>query len=498
VQRIYFFAGLCLLLSLLPGTSLGQYQFRFNETCVQAYQHILALRIKPAIALLAAEKKADPNNLVPHFLEHYIDFLELFFNEDPTVYKRAKPMHDQRLQLLEKGPAQSPLTLFSQAIIKLQWAAVEIKFDKKWAAGWAFRDAYKLSSDNAKKFPSFAANGMVSGPMQMAASTVPKGMKWMSNLMGISGTMAQGKAGFDRFMNSPDPWCKLFRQEGIFYQSYLLAYLLNEPAEALALIETHKLDLINNHLFAFMAANLNLNNKRSLQTQHIVANRAISPDYLPTTVWDFEMAYARLYQLQSDAPIYFNRFLQQFKGKFYVKDAWLKLSYHYYLAGDKAQYNRCRQQVLRQGATLTEADKRALKEVKTGREPNAVLLKARLLFDGGYAAEALKVLQGKSSADFADAAEQVEFIYRLARIYDDLNQPDLAIDTYKKVIRAGASRSEYFAARAALQCGYIYEKLQDCQSASACFQQCLDMEGHDYEDALEMRAKAGLQRCKGK
>jgi tetratricopeptide (TPR) repeat protein len=300
----------------------------------------------------------------------------------------------------------------------------------------------------------------------------------------------------DRFMASPDAWARFFRNEGIFYQCYLQAYLLNEPLPALQFIQQQQLDVKGNHLFAFMAANLNLNNQRSWQTQQIVQGRTLSPDYLATPIWDFEMAYARLYQLQPDAGTYFQRFLAQFKGKVYLKDAWLKLGYHHLLQGNRAQYKYCLQQVLARGATITEADKRAQKEAKMGREPNLLLLKTRLLTDGGYAREALNLLEGKNSNDFAEGTDRLEFTYRLGRIYEELQQTERALRVYENAMRLGANSSEYYAARAALQCGLLMEKAGRYNEALAYFQRCIDFEDHDFEDALEQKAKAGQLRCR--
>ncbi len=482
----------------LVAIGIAQKQFVFNEKCAQAYQQIISLKIAPAAKIIAAEKLKDPDNLVPYFLENYIDFFTLFFNEEPAEYEKRKPNKALRLDLMKQGPAQSPLTLFTQAIIHLQWAAVEIKFDDRWSGGWAFRDAYKLAQSNQKKFPNFTPNYMITGPMQMVASTIPKNLRWLSNIMGITGDMKRGTELLYRFINSGDAWSKFFLNEGIFYQCYLQFYLLNQPDEALAFIQQHKLDLVNNHLFAYMAANLNINNRKSLLTQQIVQNRAQSPDYLQTEVWDAEMGYARLYHLEPDAGTYFEKFLRTFKGNFYVKDAWLKLGYHYYLQGNKQQYRQCLQNAARYGNTATEADKRALKESHEGKEPNLMLLKARLLTDGGFPSEALRILGGRAATDFDDPAEQLEFSYRLGRIYDELGYDARAIAAYDYTIKTGSRRTEYFAARAALQAGMIFEKKGELSRACSYYHTCIDMEGHDYEDALEQRARAGLQRCQSK
>ncbi len=485
-------------LILLNGTTLtAQTVFDFNANCVKAYHDVISLKLAPAQALLNAEKQRNPNNLVPSFVENYIDFFTLFLNEDPNERKKRIDNWDTRLALMDEAPDDSPLKLFSKAIINLQWAVIEIKFGNRWAAGWAFRDAFKLARENQQKFPRFTPNLMITGPMQMAAATVPKGYKWLSNLLGIKGTMEQGRSYLQQFISSKDSWAQLFMEEGIFYSCYMQFYLLNQQDEALQFIRSQQLDIVNNHLFTYMAANLYLNNKQSNLTKSIVAGRNINPDYIVTGIWDFEMGFAKLYHLEPDASIYFERFLGNFKGSFYVKDAWMKLGMHYLLQNNKSQYERCLKNAISQGSTNTDADKRALKEALSGKVPNLVLLRARLLNDGGYHREALAMLAGKSSNDFQKPEEKLEFMYRVGRIYDDLDKYDDAMQAYQATINFGKNRTEYFAARAALQIGLIWEKKGNKAKAIEFYQQCIDMDNHDFKDSLDQKAKAGIARCGG-
>lgn len=488
---------LLFLLIIAAFPVFGQKHFDFNTVCVQAYQQALTLRIDGAQQLLNQEKQRNPNNLAPHFIENYIDFFILFLNEDARERANRIGNWKARLALMEQAPDSSPLKLFTKSIINLHWAVIEIKFGNRWAAGWAFRDAFKLARTNESKFPQFTPNLMITGPMQMAASTIPNGYKWLSNLLGIKGTMAQGQANIQQFLRSGDSWARLFMNEGIFYQCYMQFYLLNQPDQALQFIRTRRLDLVNNHLFTFMAANLSLNNKQSAQTQAIVKARNMGPEYLNTAIWDFELAYAKLNHLEADAGFYLERYLSRFKGKFYVKECWMKLATHYLLQNNMDQYQRCIRQVLTQGSLISDADKRALREAKSGKIPNLLLLKARLLNDGGYQQEALTLLAGKSSASFEKEEEKLEFMYRVARIYDDLDRIPEAMQAYQSTIQMGKHRTEYYAARSALQMGLLYEKRGDKARAIEFFNLCISMENHDFKDSLDQKAKAGIGRCKG-
>ena len=79
-MRIIF--SLILLLGLGFTVDARQKTYDFNSRCEQAYEAIMELRLNAGKALLEAEKKENPDNLVPYFLDNYVDFFPLFFNED--------------------------------------------------------------------------------------------------------------------------------------------------------------------------------------------------------------------------------------------------------------------------------------------------------------------------------------------------------------------------------------------------------------------------------
>ena len=118
-----------------------------------------------------------------------------------------------------------------------------------------------------------------------------------------------------------------------------------------------------------------------------------------------------------------------------------------------------------------------------------------MLSDGGYQNQALAVLAGKTSKDFDKDADKTEFAYRLGRIYDLAGQPDEAIHFYKSAIEKGANQPEYFAARAALQIGLIYEQRNNYPLAISFFNTCIEMKNHAFKNSLDQKAKTGIQRC---
>lgn len=492
-----FLLAFFLLFHISFSVSARQKVYDFNPRCQQAYDAIMQLRLNAGLRLLQDEKKENPDNLIPYFLDNYADFFQLFFNEDPAFYAARKKMRTERLDLMEEGPQDSPFYLYTQAAIKFQWALVKVKFGERWDAAWEVRKVYNIFKDNQKKFPSFVPNNMMLGALQTVFGTIPEGYKWITNIMGMKGSIRQGMQNVQLAVDSNAPSALLFKEEAYYYYCYLKLFIENKPEQAWQLVEARELDTKNNFLFALMVANISMNNQRAQQGIKVLTERNHSPEYLDVAYENYVLGQLKLARLDDDATAYLERFVSRFKGRFYVKEALQRLSWGYYLKGNTDMANRYRAMILTKGGTDTDADKQALKEAKGGRWPHPLLLKVRLLSDGGFYQEALKQLQGKKAADFPETPDKIEYAYRLGRIYDEMNHDQNAIAMYEVTARLGENRTEYFAARSCLQLGYIYEKRGDKTSALKWFQKCLDMEGHDYKNSLDQRAKAGILRING-
>lgn len=476
----------------------AQKVFDFNATCIQSFQEINKLKIKPGKILAQKAVQLNKDNLIPILIESYADFYLLFLNENPADYDLLFPVFQERLNSIEEGPKSSPFYLFSLAMIRLHRAVVSVKFGNTWDAAWDFRKAYILLKENKKKFPGFSPNDLMYGALETVIGTVPKGYKWLANILGMKGSISAGMKKINQYTNSNDPWAKLFFNQAAFIYPYLLFFIENKKEEALQFIQQKKLDIVNNHLHAYMASNLALNNKQVELSKSIIQNRNKSEEYLTMSVWDFQLSYAKLYHLEyQEAKSHFEMYTENFKGKFYVKDAYQKISWINYLQGNLKAAEEARKQILKKGSTQSDADKQANKDAKNNYWPNLLLLKARLLNDGGYHVESFKLLAGKSEDDFDKIADKLEFAYRSARIYDDLGKTDEAIRNYLITIKIGVNRREYYAARAALQIAQIYEQRGQTKLAILYYQKCIEMEDHEYKDSLDQKARSGILRCTG-
>ena len=465
-----------------------------NERCLSAYQRFMEMNVNQGRILLAQEIKSNPKNALPLVLINYEDFISLVFNENPDEYNRRLPLKDKRLALLENTDRNSPYYLFSKALLYFQWSMIQIKYTDYWNAAWDFRKSYFLFQENKKKFPDFPYTDIFLGAQETVISTIPKGYKWISNIMGLKGHMQHGLPLLKSSINNSN---KPFKEEAFLYLVYLKNYIENDIEGASQLIKNHQLDVKKNQLFCFMSANLALNNKNAALTESILLNRNKSTDYIPFPMLEYELGDAKLRRLAPDAAFHFQQFIATSKSNFYIKDACMNLAYCYYLQGDMKRANQYKEKIKLIGKTECDADKQAQQFAETGSFPDKDLLKARLMNDGGYNDKALDILQAKTINNFKKENEKLEYIYRLGRIYDELGQDENAMKYYNQAIQMGRHSTEYFASRAALQAGIIVEHKGQRKEALDYFQQVLDMDDHEFKNSIDQRAKAGINRLSG-
>ena len=205
-----------------------------------------------------------------------------------------------------------------------------------------------------------------------------------------------------------------------------------------------------------------------------------------------------MYRGDTDAKVYLQRFLDNFKGRDNIKTAHQRLAWFSLLYGDVAGYTAQMEKCKSTGRAEGGNDKNALKEAKTGIVPDGTLLAGRLLFDGGYYVKAEEIMMQKNENQFTTPEQKLEWSYRLGRILQMLKRYPDAIGYYDKTLKDGHASRTYFPCNAALQLGLIYETLNNNAKAREYYNYCLSLNPDDHSDALHTKAKSGLGRLKVK
>lgn len=487
--------ALIFLLPLLATSSQAAKYFAFTSSARQAYDQAVSLRFGESYALLARMRLEDPNNLIVHHIENYIDFFSLCITEDEEAYKRLKKKRDMRLEQVRLGDPNSPYYLFVQADIRLQWALLRLRFEDYVGAFSEVSKAHKLLRENEALFPDFMPNKKDLGILHAMVGTIPDSYKWGVKLLGgLEGTIAQGRKEVEEVLEYASKNDFIFEEETVALYAYLLLHLENQERQAWKAISSGKLRPAQNPLHCFVMANIAMRTNQNDKAIQILQNRPRGGAFLELPYLDYMLGLAKLRRLDEDAGPHFQHFLKQYKGHNFVKEAYQKMAWQELINGNAAGYSRLIKYCLDKGRDKAGGDKNALEEARSGMAPDPTLLKARLLFDGGYFQQGYQLLQSKTAGQFAQPYGQLEYYYRMGRLLHGLERYPEALRYYQLTIEKGAAQPWFFACNAALQMGLVYEKQGNTSRAKEAYERCLSLNPEEYRTGLHQKAKSGLAR----
>lgn len=471
--------------------------FDFNENCLKAYKNIFELKLNNARAYLNTEKKLRPNNSIIPLLENYIDYFSLITTESKAQFDNLKNNKAPRLSKISNDSNKnSPYYLYAQAEINLQWALIRARYGEFFTSALEIRKAKNQLSENALKFPNFPLNQKGLGLIDAVLGSLPDGtLKSTLNTFGIKGNLAEGLSTLNKLATLlPSTEFKAFYPEVVVYYSFVLSDVAHSPLAFSKTMSLCKSVSDSSLLKAYLQSYVAVRSGHTEEAIPILKDRPIGAVYQSFPYLTYLEGVAYLNELNlTAAKSQFTRFLQINKGVNYIKDTYLHLAWIELLSNNTDGYKRLTEKALSSGFTYQERDKQAQKEASFP-VPSSVLIKARLLFDGGYIEKSLTVLNNITPGTLSTEKDKSEYYYRLGRVYEKLDNYNLALNNYQAAIKFGANLSYYFAANAALQMGKIYESKKDKQQAAKAYKLALNMKSHDYQNSIDSEAKAGLAR----
>lgn len=475
---------------LLAGTGY----FEYSNTAKSTYDLIFSLRFQEARSELVKLRVTEPDNLISHSLANYMDCLSIFIGEQVDTYEKLRQNKELRLSAIRTGDIHSPYYLYTQADIHLQWAITRVKFEDYFQAVMEIKRAFNLLSKNENLFPDFMPNKKNLGLLHALIGTVPDQYRWGVKLLGMTGTIAQGRAEIEEVLDYAHHNEFVFRDEAYVMYAYLLLHLENKGEEAWSMIEKSTIDAQSNPLACFVKANVAMQTGRNEEAIRILEEKPHGHRYFPFPYLYFMEGVARLNRLEKGADKYLNRFLRETRGLHYIKEAYQKLAWYELVNDHPDRYLKYMQACKMQGVSVIDEDITALHEARLNRVPEKHLLRARLLFDGGYYEKAKVYLETETPKSFQSPEFQLEYFYRLGRIHHLQRQDDQALEYYQQTIEQGRYESYYFACNAALMSGNLFERQGNTEMAKEYFSLALSIRPDEYRSSLHQKAKAGLNR----
>lgn len=486
--KILFITSICSLSFLLKAQN-----FDFSNNCELAYKHIIALKVDAGKNYLAREQKNNPENSIPILLYNYVDFLEVYTSNSVDLYNSKKSNFDSRLKDIRKSDSNSPYYLFAQGEIHLHKAVLHIKFGEYFAALMNVKKSLSKLEDNYKKYPDFVPNYKSLGTLYTIFGSIPEKYQIGLSFIGINGSINEGMELLKKVVNDKN---SIFQHEAATIFAFLHLHITNNPEMAWKVLKVNNFFNSDNLMDAYSIGHIGIHGKNNEEGLNALLNKPDSEDYLDFPYLNFLIGLGKTYKQESDANIYFQKFLNKNKGEDYIKSAWHKMAWNALIQGDVSQYNVYLSNVSKEGRSVIDTDKQAEKEGHSAMIPNAILLKARLLSDGNYLQDALTLLDRYHVNSFKEISEKVEFFYRYGRIYDKLKNTEKAIEFYKLTIQNGKSIPFYYASNAAYSIGLLYENMNKNDLALEYYNLSLSLDGFEYQNSINQKAKAGINRIK--
>lgn len=483
-------AHLFLLVTLgLPTTVFAQGIEDYPQI-YEAYHDILKLKLESGRNKL--------NQVIPshaqlghyHYVKSLADVIEILITEDPDLYKKYEDSEDDNLDGLREMDEDDPHRRFYNAEIRIQWAIVKIMFDEDMRAGLSLKNAYNYIEKNIEKYPDFQPNYKSYGALHVLFAVVPETYHWILRLFGVKGNSILGWNELNRVQKDSPYWL----ETGLI-KALIAINILNKEEQTLTLLDAlkkeHKDNLIVNYLYntalvKYARSEQALPNLRKLLFASEEYHQIVNVYYKLGDIYMQKQQYPL-------ARYHLSKFLNQHKGKNYIKDTWFKIFLSYWLEGNnkmaEIHWNKARES----GTTFASADKNANSILNEDKYPNQLLMKARLATDGGYFELAGQALDDIQQGSLANKKEESEYFYRYGRLYDKMDRDQDAIFNYLNSIKKSGKENWYFAPSACLYTGYIYEFRKDYQKAEFYYTKAMSYKKHSYKAGIDNKAHAALE-----
>ena len=336
------------------------------------------------------------------------------------------------------------------------------------------------------------------GVIETFSGTIPSSFKWIINMFGVKASVNNGMKRLVKISESSitkGSELTYFKLEAKIFQGGLNHLVLHDEKKGWEILNTATNDWRTNLFSAYLRSSFLVKIGTNEEAIEILSNRPKGIDFVDFKFLDYLLGVSKLSRLDSDADTYLLSYITNFKGRNYLKSAVQKLAWHYLILGDYKNYRFYMAKIPHIGNEFTDEDKQAAKNATSKYIPNISLLRARLLFDGGYYDRAFKELEGKSTNNYAEKRDKVEFIYRLARIYQKQQNNTLAIAYFQKTMLVGKNLPHYYAMASSIEIATIYELENNLVNAKKYYEKALSFsKNKEYVNSLEQRAKAGLSR----
>ncbi len=496
-----FLFVLTLLLFTFSSAS-AQSCFIFDSTQQVMYHEASQLKTISVKKMLLHEKTVAPANLANLFIEDFSDFLAVIAISSKEAFEYYKAKNSERIEIFENASFSSPYLKFSLSEFYLHRAICRVLFNEKFKAVFDLKSALSYSKSNCNEYPSFDPNLKTKSLLNIILGSIPPSFKWASGLISLKGDYKTGIAELNRILNLS----YINKDYNCFFPEVLTYKVITTQQSSATTTESKQLntyfstltvkrELPRNYILLYAWSDYLMKNGRNDLAIKTIASQQKDSGYIPFWPIEFLQGVALQNKLDKSCAAHFLAYIRGVRKGNYINACYQRLAWQSLLNNSPADYDRYIQQVNR-SVVNTEQDQVAFFEQQSKQKPLVPLLKARLLFDGGYYKESMDELTPLRAETLTNSIYQLEYYYRLARNFEKQENFPRAIYLFNKVIIDGSNIANYYAANAALNAGNICEQQFNRKQAHFYYKKCLSLSPNQYKESIHQKAKIGLERVR--
>jgi hypothetical protein len=467
-----------------------EYTSHLNE-CMH---HMAALRLRQANLCLQKEAALKTSNIALDYLNHYHSFFQIMVQFDRSMLPAFEKQNQAVLKKIELLPETTPYKLFYKASVHLQSAIVKGAFNEYLSAAWDFRSAFQEVNLNEKKFPNFLSHKKELGTLMALLGSFPPQYNWILQAVGLKGDFNEGLEVLKNYLHHSHAEPLIEKQQASIIYALIQLNFGRDRQTAIKFYEPYSKDYASNLMQCFVRSYIELKTGENDLALKTLRAKPLGEQYEQIPYLDFMMGDLLLHRLDQSAAIWYKKYITFSKTKHSLKEAYQKLSWLAWLTSDTSKFVIYHDLMQKNSKDAGSELKLINADLSQTIYPSLFLLQARLLFDGGYYEKALQKMKSIPLQSLVSKYQYIEFYYRTARIYQELNKPLEAIQFYKNCLDQGKNIHTYLLPNACLQLGLIYEKLNYKALAKYYYEQVSTYSGIDYESSLKQKAKTNIWR----
>jgi len=491
--RITIFIFLLCFANLVFAENKDEVYFAHKPEHLEIQKAICELRLKSANEQLAKLKISDSKNATIDFLQLFTSYYKVLVHLDKKYLVEFNAEFEAFIKINQLLPNSSPYKDYTKGSALLMKAIVAGAFNKYIEAASGFRSSFLVLSANHKKFPNFLTNLKELGALEAMIGSMPSQYQWIISALGLNGTIAGGLTKIETYLSKCRFEPIIEQQQASIYLT-LIQFNFTDKQKAWSYYRAYAKNLESNLMQSYVLAFVAGKSGHTQEALSVLDKRPKSQDYEQIPYLNFLKAEFLLHQLNFEAAIWYKKYIFSSESKGSVKEAYQKLSWISLFQNDQDKYLIYKSMSEKMQSHLGSEQKLVNADLQQKVFLNKNLLKARLLFDGGYFDEALNELKQIEINDLASIYQKTEYNYRLARIYQEKENFTVSLKFYKDCLVFGEKINTYFKPNACLQLGIIYKQMGNSSLAKAYFNEVSTFNNYDYEDSIKQKAKAGLNQ----